>query len=127
MENHRLKSTQAIVLPKTIDACRKRLAVLRDEIASIKQHLAASDMRRQALRLGVEPERFHRAKTALRAKQREVTEVSLELARLRSLEPHPSYLKALLSALRREVGDEVWRDVMQAVDEKADDRQKELI
>jgi hypothetical protein len=25
------------------------------------------------------------------------------------------------------VGDEVWRDVMQAVDEKADQRQKELI
>ena len=127
MENYSLTGPQSRALPKTTEACRKRLAVLRDEIASIKLRLATNDMRRQSLRLGVDLDRFHRAKTALRAKQREVTEVSLELARLRSLEPHPSYLKALFSALRREVGDEVWRDVMQAVDEKADQRQKELI
>ena len=127
MENYSLTGPQSLALPKTTEACRKRLALLRDEIASIKLRLATNDIRRQSLRLGVDPDRFHRAKTALRAKQREVTEVSLELARLRSLEPHPSYLKALFSALRREVGDEVWRDVMQAVDEKADQRQKELI
>ena len=127
MENYSLTGPQSPALPKTTEACRKRLAVLRDEIASIKLRLATNDIRRQSLRLGVDLDRFHRAKTALRAKQREVTEVSLELARLRSLEPHPSYLKALFSALRREVGDEVWRDVMQAVDEKADERQKELI
>jgi hypothetical protein len=127
MENYSLTGAQSRALPKTTEACRKRLAVLRDEIASIKLRLATNDIRRQSLRLGVDLDRFHRAKTALRAKQREVTEVSLELARLRSLEPHPSYLKALFSALRREVGDEVWRDVMQAVDEKADQRQKELI
>jgi hypothetical protein len=127
MENYSLTGPQSPALPKTTEACRKRLAVLRDEIASIKLRLATNDIRRQSLRLGVDPDRFHRAKTALRAKQREVTEVSLELARLRSLEPHPSYLMALFSALRREVGDEVWRDVMQAVDEKADQRQKELI
>ncbi|MBM4115915.1 MAG: hypothetical protein FJ252_08595 [Phycisphaerae bacterium] len=70
-------------LPHSEEACRARLIVLRDEMASIRLRIAASDIRRQHLRQSVNPDGFHRMKTALRMRRREADEIALHLAELR--------------------------------------------
>ena len=74
--NDSSKSTQ----PETREACRARLAELQDQIAAIKAEIAANDLDRQARRGRADARWFHRAKTALRHKQREVAELTVLLS-----------------------------------------------
>lgn len=53
-------------------ASAARIAQLRDDIAAIKAQIAAADLERQANGRKIDARWFHRAKTALRHKQREL-------------------------------------------------------
>lgn len=53
-------------------ASAARIAELKDDIAAIKAQIAAADLERQANGRKIDARWFHRAKTALRHKQREL-------------------------------------------------------
>ncbi len=71
-----------IDMPETVIGCRKLLAALQDDIASIRVQIATNDIRRQTARKGLDPDWFHRARTALRLKQHEVAQVTVHMASL---------------------------------------------
>lgn len=77
---HTADSAAAGALPEAApDARRLQLAVLDDSIARIRTQIAAADLERQARGKKIDPDWFHRAKTALRHLQRERAEVLAEM------------------------------------------------
>ena len=92
-------------------ACRERLLALQDEIASIRLQIATADLRRQAARRPVDPDWFHRAKTALRLKQQEVARIQAHLA---TRDPggagrrRDRFQDALIEVVRAECDDARW-------------------
>lgn len=73
---------QGATLPAAREACLARLAELHDQIAAIKAEIATADLDRQSRRGKADARWFHRAKTALRHKQREAAELSVHLSTL---------------------------------------------
>ena len=121
MTDHTMtQDREALGLPATPAACRERLAMLQDDIASIKTQIATADIRRQAEKKTQDPVWFHRAKTALRLKQQELARVKKQLARLkdRELDKVPSAngrqaLKdALIHVCRAACTDEQWDELV---------------
>lgn len=110
MTMERQESAAAPELPPTREACRARIAELEDEVAAIRAQIAAADLDRQQRRVPVDPRWFHRAKTALRHKQRQIAELR---ARMASLKPPRDRLKdALIEVLRADYDDDAWRTVL---------------
>lgn len=104
-----------IRLPDTAQGCRDRLAVLQDEIASIRIQIATTDIRRQVEKKSLDPTWFHRAKTALRVKQQELALVSARLARLNAVSGparRDRFKDALIDVLRADCDDERWAQVL---------------
>lgn len=104
-----------IRLPDTAQGCRDRLAVLQDEIASIRIQIATTDIRRQVEKKSLDPTWFHRAKTALRLKQQELALVSARLARLNAVSGparRDRFKDALIDVLRADCDDERWAQVL---------------
>lgn len=88
-------------LPQTPEACRIRLAELKDEIA-------AADLARQAGGPRMDAGWFHRAKTALRHRQREVEAVTARLSAL-AAKGREGFKDALIAVLRQDYDDDRWR------------------
>jgi hypothetical protein len=96
--------------PPTRSACQARIAELQDDIAAIKAQIAAADLDRQARERRMDPRWFHRAKTALRHRQRELAEVTAHMARLPAGPSRQSRFKdALIEVLREDYDDEAWQ------------------
>lgn len=121
MTDHTMtQDREALGLPATPAACRERLAMLQDDIASIKTQIATADIRRQAEKKTQDPVWFHRAKTALRLKQQELARVKAQLARLKDREldsvPAANRRQALKDALihvcRAACTDEQWDELV---------------
>ncbi len=104
-----------IALPDSAQGCRDRLVELQDEISSIRIQIATTDIRRQAERRGLDPNWYHRAKTALRLKQQELSQVSAQLGRLAGDTPgarRARFKDRLLALLRTQVGEACWSEVV---------------
>ena len=121
MTDHNMtQDREALGLPATPAACRERLAMLQDDIASIKTQIATADIRRQAEKKTQDPVWFHRAKTALRLKQQELARVKAQLASLKDREldsvPAANRRQALKDALihvcRSACTDEQWDELV---------------
>ena len=93
-------------LPPTREACRARIAELEDDVAAIKAQIAAADLERQQRRGVVDPRWFHRAKTALRHKQRQIATLQAHLASLRP--PKDALKDQLIEVLRADYDDDAW-------------------
>jgi len=104
-----------IRLPDTAQGCRDRLAVLQDEIASIRIQIATTDIRRQVEKKSLDPTWFHRAKTALRTRQLEVVKLSAQLGRLGGVSGparRDRFKDALIEVLRADCDDERWAQAL---------------
>ncbi len=100
-------------LPPTRQACRERIDQLRDDIAAIKAQIAAADLERQRKHGTMDARWFHRARTALRHKQREVAKLSGHMATLPKDSPDRSAFKdCLIEVLRTRFDDAKWRAVL---------------
>lgn len=97
-------------LPPSRSACQARIALLQDEIAAIKTQIAAADLDRQAEGRRMDARWFHRAKTALRHRQRELAEVMTHMA---GLPAGPSrkdrFKEALIEVLREDYDEAAWQ------------------
>jgi predicted nucleic acid-binding Zn-ribbon protein len=107
MTGNRITPNVRPVLPSTREACRARLAELQDAIAAIKTEIATRDLDRQARGGRIDSRWYHRAKTALRFKQQEVTALTSHMA---SLPSRRDALKdQLIAVLRADYDDLAWR------------------
>ncbi len=95
-------------LPATAQGCRDRLSVLHDEMAAIRIQIATGDLRRQAERKALDPDRYHRASTALRFKRREVARLQDELGRLGGGARRETFKDTLIDVLRADYDDHAW-------------------
>jgi hypothetical protein len=96
-------------LPPSRAACRARIAELQDEIAAIRAQIASADLDRQARRGRVDARWFHRAKTALRHRRRELAELTAHMARLPAQVDRKDLFKdCLIEVLRADYQDEAW-------------------
>ena len=106
----------ALCLPDTPHGCRARLAALQDEIAAIRIQIATTDLRRQAERKSLDPDWFHRAKTALRRKQQEAAQITAHLAALNQQgggNRRERFKDTLIAVLRAEHDDARWAEVLE--------------
>lgn len=117
MSEH-FQTSEAVSLPDSAQGCRKRMAELMDEIASIRIQIATSDIRRQTEKRTLDAAWFHRAKTALRLKRHELTQVTGQLASFahQSHQPHcaprEAFKDALIEVVRAESDDEKWSGLL---------------
>jgi hypothetical protein len=93
------------------------MAALMDEIASIRIQIATSDIRRQNEKRTLDPAWFHRAKTALRLKRHELTQVTGQLASFAHQSPPHSaprdaFKDTLIEVVRSECDDEKWSGLL---------------
>lgn len=102
-------------LPDTPEGCRARLATLQSEIAAIRVQIATADLRRQAHKQALDPEWFHRAKTALRMKREEAARLSARLIELtpKAKSSRERFKDALIEAMRAECDDARWAALLQ--------------
>jgi hypothetical protein len=70
--------------PTTRADARSRLIAIDDAISAIRTQIGAADLKRQASRAPIDPDWFHRAKTALRHLERERAELRAAMAALPS-------------------------------------------
>jgi hypothetical protein len=97
-------------LPATRAGARARLIEIDDAIAAIRTQIAAADLKRQASRTPIDPDWFHRAKTALRHLERERTELRDHFA---ALPGSKDRLKDRIIAVVRENYDDAgWAQVL---------------
>jgi hypothetical protein len=97
-------------IPATRTAARARLIEIDDAIAAIRTQIAAADLKRQASRTPIDPDWFHRAKTALRHLERERAELRAAMTLLPSARDR---LKDRIIAVVREDYDEAgWTRVL---------------
>jgi len=99
-------------LPDTRAGLTARLGAIDDDIAAIRNQLAAADMERQITRKPIDARWFHRAKTALRHLQQDRREV---LARLVDLPRPKDRLKDIIIAeARAQLPPETWQALLDA-------------
>lgn len=91
-------------------ACLARLADLHDEIAAIRAQIAAADLDRQARRGSGDARWFHRAKTALRHRQREAADITALLATLPSCKD--GLKDQIIAVVRPAYDDDAWHAVL---------------
>ena len=91
-------------------AVRTRLVEIDDAIAAIRAQIAAADLERQATRRKIDPQWFHRARTALRHLRRERTEL---LATMPAAATRKDSLKdSIIAVLRERHDQETWSRIM---------------
>jgi septal ring factor EnvC (AmiA/AmiB activator) len=99
-------------VPETRAALTAQLAVIDDDIAAIRNQLAAADMERQSTRKPIDARWFHRAKTALRHLQQDRREA---LARFVDLPKPKDRLKDIIIAeARARLSPEAWQALLDA-------------
>jgi hypothetical protein len=98
--------------PATRAEARARLIEIDDAIAGIRTQVAAADLKRQANRTPIDPDWFHRAKTALRHLERERAELRAAMAALpRARDRLKDYI---IAAVRPDYDDVAWSTVLAA-------------
>jgi hypothetical protein len=98
--------------PATRAEARGRQIELDDAIAAIRTQVGAAELRRQASRTPIDPDWFHRAKTALRHLERERAELRAAMA---GLPGDRDRLKDRIIAVVRESYDDAgWARVLDA-------------
>lgn len=98
--------------PATVQGCRERLIELQDEIASIKTQIATADIERQVKRSALDPQQFHRAKTALRFKHLESARITAHLISIIGEQPREQFKDILINVLRERMTDAAWQSAM---------------
>jgi septal ring factor EnvC (AmiA/AmiB activator) len=99
-------------LPDTRAALTAQLGAIDDDIAAIRNQLAAADMQRQATKKPIDARWFHRAKTALRHLQQDRRET---LARLVDLPRPKDRLKdSIIAEAREKLSPEAWQALLDA-------------
>lgn len=97
-------------LPDTRAEARARLIEIDDAIAAIRTQIAAADLKRQASRTPIDPDWFHRAKTALRHLERERASLREHMA---TLPDGRDRLKdRIIDVVREDYDDEGWARVL---------------
>lgn len=99
-------------IPATAQGCRERLVELQGEIASIKTQIATADIARQAKRTAIDPQWFHRVKTALRFKQQEVARINAHITAHQNKSPREGFKDTLIEVLRELTPNVVWQSAM---------------
>lgn len=99
-------------LPDTRAALTAHLGAIDDDIAAIRNQLAAADMERQVTKKPIDVRWFHRAKTALRHLQQDRREI---LARIVDLPRPKDRLKDIIIAeARARLSPDVWQALLDA-------------
>lgn len=97
--------------PATRAEARARLIVIDDGIAAIRTQIGAADLKRQASRTPIDPDWFHRAKTALRHLERERAELRELMITLPG--PKDRLEDHIIAVVRPDYDDEVWSTVLE--------------
>ena len=97
--------------PATRAEARARLIVIDDGIAAIRTQIGAADLKRQASRTPIDPDWFHRAKTALRHLERERAELRELMITLPG--PKDRLKDHIIAVVRPEYDDEAWAMVLE--------------
>ena len=98
-------------MPATRAEARARLIEIDDAVAAIRTQIAAADLKRQASRTPIDPDWFHRAKTALRHLERERAELR---AAMSSLPSDRDRLKdRIIAVVRPDYDNEAWAMVLE--------------
>lgn len=90
---------------------RARLIEIDDAIAAIRTQIAAADLKRQASRAPIDPDWFHRAKTALRHLERERAELRERMITLPG--PKDRLKDHIIAVVRPDYDDEAWATVLE--------------
>jgi predicted transcriptional regulator len=102
----------AAQLPTSRAEARARLIEIEDAIAAIRTQIGAADLKRQASRTPIDPDWFHRAKTALRHLERERAELR---AAMSALPRDRDRLKdRIIAVVREDYDDAGWARVLDA-------------
>lgn len=97
--------------PATRAEARARVIAIDDAVAAIRTQIAAADMKRQALGKALDPDWFHRARTAIRHLQRERAEIERHAA---GLPGGRGRLKdRIIAIVREDYDDEGWAKVLE--------------
>lgn len=97
--------------PATRAEARARLIAIDDGIAAIRTQIGAADLKRQASRTPIDPDWFHRAKTALRHLERERAELRELMITLPG--PKDRLKDHIIAVVRPEYDDEAWAMVLE--------------
>ncbi|MDK9720415.1 MAG: hypothetical protein OEL53_04440 [Rhodospirillales bacterium] len=103
--------TEPLPIPATPETLRVRMAELKDGIAAIKAQIASADIERQGKGGKLDPRWFHRAKTALRHKQRELEELAAR-QKVLNTSARNRLKDRLIEVVREDYDDAEWQDVM---------------
>jgi hypothetical protein len=98
-------------MPATRAEARARLIEIDDAVAAIRTQIAAADLKRQASRTVIDPDWFHRAKTALRHLERERAELRERIATLPG--PRDRLKDHIIAVVRPDYDDEAWAMVLE--------------
>ena len=101
----------AASMPATRAEARARFIEIDDAIAAIRTQIAAADLKRQASRAPIDPDWFHRAKTALRHLERERAELRERMITLPG--PKDRLKDHIIAVVRPEYDDEAWAMVLE--------------
>ena len=99
------------LIPATRAEARARLIAIDDGIAAIRTQIGAADLKRQASRTPIDPDWFHRAKTALRHLERERAELRELMITLPG--PKDRLKDHIIAAVRSDYDDEAWAAVLE--------------
>ncbi|WP_241893386.1 hypothetical protein [Magnetofaba australis] len=100
--------------PDNRAACQSLLVRMQTDAAAIKDQIAAQNLACQAGRTRMDPDWFHRARTALRHKRREIAELQAHMKSLPGSSRDRRYrLKdCIIETVRPDYGDDEWRSVL---------------
>jgi hypothetical protein len=104
--------------PATRAEARARIVTIDDAIAAIRTQLAAADMKRQAGRAGLDPDWYHRARTAIRHLQRERAEIQAQAVTLPS--GRDRLKDRIIAVVREDYDDDAWQRVVQTARQSLD-------
>jgi hypothetical protein len=100
--------------PDNRTACRTLMVQLQTDATAIKDQIAAQNLSCQAGRTQMDPVWFHRARTALRHKRRELAELQEHIKSLPgSTRNRKSRLKDfIIKTVRSDYGDDEWKTIL---------------
>ena len=98
-------------MPANRAEARARMIAIDDAIAAIRTQIAAADLKRQASRTPIDPDWFHRAKTAIRHLERERAELREIMATLPG--PRDRLKDHIIATVRPDYDDTDWAMVIE--------------
>jgi hypothetical protein len=111
-------SMQSGRLPATRAEARARLIAIDDGITAIRTQIGAADLKRQASRTPIDPDWYHRAKTALRHLERERAELRVAMSALPS--DRDRLKDRIIAVVREDYDDTGWARVLEAAQRARD-------